>query len=103
MNSLAGTSRNQRWPSPPVQWTDQSEAAFQQLKQELLQAPILADADYTLPFILYTDASNCGLGAVLAQEQDGVEWVIAYASRSLHPAERNDANYSSFKLEFLAM
>lgn len=53
--------------------------------------------------LVYTDASNQGLGAVLTQEQWGVEHVIAYASRSLHPAERNDANYSSFKLELLAM
>lgn len=49
------------------------------------------------------DASNYRLGAVLAQEQDGLERVIAYASRSLHPTERNDASYSSYKLELLAM
>ncbi|XP_070819607.1 uncharacterized protein [Chaetodon trifascialis] len=100
---LAGTGCSRGRRSPSVQWTDQCEAAFQQLKRELLQAPILAYADYTLPFIIYTDASNCGLGAVLAQEQDGLERVIAYASRSLHPPERNDSNYSSFKLELLAM
>ena len=76
--------------------------AFQQLKQELLQAHILSYSDNTLPFIVYTDASNRGLGTVLAQEQDGFEWVIAYSSRSLHPPERNDYD-SSFKLEFLAM
>lgn len=35
--------------------------------------------------------------------QDGHERVIAYASRSLHPAERNDRNYSSFKLELLGL
>lgn len=39
----------------------------------------------------------------MAQEQNGQEKVIAYASHSLCPAERNDSNYSSFKLEFLAM
>lgn len=50
-----------------------------------------------------TDTSNAGLGAVLAQQQQGVERVIAYARRSLHPAERNDSNYSSFKLELLAL
>jgi len=44
-----------------------------------------------------------GLGAVLAQVQEGKERVIAYASRSLQPTERNDQNYSSFKLELLAL
>ncbi|XP_063350112.1 thy-1 membrane glycoprotein [Pelmatolapia mariae] len=50
-----------------------------------------------------TYASNQGLGAVLAQVQDGKERVIAFASRSLSPSEKNDKNYSSFKLEFLAL
>uniref|UniRef100_A0A8C1WKU1 Gypsy retrotransposon integrase-like protein 1 n=1 Tax=Cyprinus carpio TaxID=7962 RepID=A0A8C1WKU1_CYPCA len=100
---LAGTGRPRGRGSPSIMWDPECEAAFQQLKQELLQAPILAYADFNLPFILYTDASNLGLGAVLAQRQEGAERVIAYASRSLHPAERNDANYSSFKLELLAL
>lgn len=39
----------------------------------------------------------------MAQVQEGKERVIAYASQSLHPTERNDANYSSFKLELLAL
>ncbi|KAM4604665.1 protein FAM78B-like [Polymixia lowei] len=56
-----------------------------------------------MPKRLYTDASFEGLGAVLAQVQDGTERVIAYASRSLSPTERNDQNYSSFKLELLAL
>lgn len=77
------------------------ETAFQLLKQELLKAPILAYADFTRSFTLYTDASN--LGFVLVQEQDGQEKVMAYASRSLCPAECNDTNYCSFKLELLAM
>ena len=100
---LRGTGRGRRRHSHSIHWTEECEMAFKQLKQELLQAPILAYADYTQPFILYTDASNLGLGAVLAQEQEGMEKVIAYASRSLHPTERNDANYSSFKLELLAL
>ena len=90
-------------PSAPIQWTADCQVAFDNLKQALLSAPILAFADFQLPFKLYTDASLDGLGAVLAQVQDGKERVIAYASRSLAPAERNDKNYSSFKLELLAL
>lgn len=100
---LAGTGRPRGRGSPSIAWDSECETAFRRLKQELLQAPILAYADFNQPFVLYTDASNLGLGAVLAQRQEGVERVIAYASRSLHPAEKNDANYSSFKLELLAL
>ena len=89
--------------SAPVTWTAECQTAFEFLKQRLLSAPILAFANFNLPFKLYTDASLDGLGAVLAQMQDGKERVIAYASRSLVPAERNDQNYSSFKLELLGM
>lgn len=100
---LLGTGHRRGRSSPSINWTPECEAAFQCLKQELLQAPILAYADFSSPFVLYIDASSGGLGAVLAQQQGGLERVIAYASRSLHPAERNDANYSSFKLELLAL
>lgn len=84
-------------------WGEAQEAPFQTVKQTLLQAPVLAFADFQLPFLLYTDASHTGLGAVLAQIQEGRERVIAHASRSLHPTEKNDKNYSSFKLELLAL
>lgn len=97
---LKGTGGNK---SRPVDWTPDCERAFQELKAALLEAPILAYADFALPFRLYTDASLHGLGAVLAQVQDGKERVIAYASRGLHDTERNDQNYSAFKLELLAL
>jgi len=42
-----------------------------------------------LPYILYTDASDLALGAILAQQQDGKEVVIAYASRVLNTPEKN--------------
>ena len=48
------------------------------------------------------DASNKGLGAVLYQEQDGVNRVISFASRTLSEAEKN-YNLHSGKLEFLAL
>lgn len=79
-----------------VDWTPDCQMAFDTLKAALVSAPVLAYADFSKPFHLYTDASLGGLGAVLAQVQDGRERVIAYASRSLHPTERNDRNYSSF-------
>ena len=50
--------------------------------------------------MLHTDASTDGLGAVLYQDIDGAERVIAYASRSLKPSEKN---YPAHKLEFLAL
>ena len=48
-----------------------------------LYTPLLVYADYSKPFILYIDASGDGLDAVLYQEQNGREHVVAYASRGL--------------------
>ena len=56
-------------------------ASLDHLKQLCSQTPIVAYANYTKPFKLYTDASENGLGAVLYQKQDdGTDHVIAYAS-----------------------
>ncbi len=96
-----GTTHNKK--AAPIRWSPECQQAFDQLKEALINAPILAYADFSLPFRLYTDASFDGLGAVLAQIQGDKERVIAYASCSLHLAERNNQNYSSFKLELLAL
>lgn len=84
-------------------WTSECEESFEALKAKLTSAPVLAYADFARPFILETDASYSGLGAVLSQETEGGIRPIAYASRGLRPTERNMANYSSMKLEFLAL
>ena len=64
----------------------------------------MAYPDYTQPFILETDASLKGLGAVLSQKgKDGEVRVIAYASRSLRPSERSMRDYSSAKIELMAL
>ena len=84
-------------------WDHSCEEAFNKLKVQLTSSPILGYPDFREPFIVETDASFQGLGDVLSQEQDGRLRVICYASRSLKPAERNDANYSSMKLEMLAL
>ena len=64
-----------------------------------VSAPILAYPDYQLLFILHTDSSSEGLGAVLYQKQEGKLRVIAYASRSV---SKTESNYPAHKLEFLA-
>ncbi len=84
-------------------WDEQCQSGFEKLKGRLTTAPVLAYADFSLPFILEVDASHGGLGAVLSQEYEGRVRPIAYASRSLRPTERNMDNYSSMKLEFLAL
>ena len=85
-------------------WKEEHQKAFQQLKDALTSAPVLAFTDFSKPFILETDASQEGLGAILSQKQpDGTQRVVAYASRCLRPTERNETNYSSFKLEMLAL
>ena len=66
-----------------------------------MKSPVLAFADYTKDFLLETDASKEGLGAVLSQKQeDGWFHPVAYGSRALTMHEKN---YHSTKLEFLAL
>uniref|UniRef100_A0AAQ4RQJ6 Reverse transcriptase/retrotransposon-derived protein RNase H-like domain-containing protein n=1 Tax=Gasterosteus aculeatus aculeatus TaxID=481459 RepID=A0AAQ4RQJ6_GASAC len=84
-------------------WTDECNQSVETLKAKLTTAPVLAYADFTLPFVLEVDASYGGLGAVLSQAQAGKLRPIAYASRGLRLTERNIVNYSSMKLEFLAL
>ena len=86
------------------EWTIEHQEAFDALKEALCTAPVLGYPDFTREFILETDASLKGLGAVLSQQQkDGSICVIAYASQSLRPSERSMCNYSSAKLELLAL
>ena len=84
----------------PVDWGEEEQIAFDTLKSLCCKAPILAYPNYKLPFILHTDSSLEGLGAVLYQVQKGVKRVIAYASRSVNKTEMN---YPVHKLEFLAL
>lgn len=84
-------------------WSQECQEGFEGLKEKLTTAPVLAYADFSKPFILEVDASHQGLGAVLSQECEGKVRPVAYASRSLRPTERNMSNYSSMKLEFVAL
>ena len=84
-------------------WGENCELAFENIKRVLTTAPVLGSAEYQQPFIVETDASDLGLGAVLSQVQDGRTHIIAYASRWLSKAEKNQSNYSSKKLELLSL
>ena len=75
-------------------WNQECQDAYDVLKYKLLSEPLVAYPDFQLPFRLYTDASNVGLGAVLAQVQDGKERIICCASRTLNKSEMN---YSATK------
>ena len=75
--------------------------AFDCLKAACLQAPILSFPDFSKPFLLETDASGKGLGAVPSQKQsDGQYHPIAYASCIMNETEQR---YHSNKQEFLAL
>ena len=66
----------------------EAHEAFDHLKATFLQAPILAFQDFNKPFLLETDASGRGLGAVLSQKQaDGQYHPIAYASHVMNETE----------------
>ncbi|KAL6465795.1 hypothetical protein MHYP_G00259280 [Metynnis hypsauchen] len=109
LHHLVGKLTGPRWKgkTPKISlataWSEDCEQAFQSLKAKLTSAPVLAYADFNKPFILEVDASHGGLGAVLSQQQDGKVRPVAFASRGLRPTERNMDNYSSMKLELLAV
>ena len=79
----------------------EAHKAFDRLKAACLQAPILAFPNFNKPFLLETDASGRGLGAVLSQKQaDGRYHLIVYASHVMNETEQR---YHSNKQEFLTL
>ena len=81
-------------------WTAECEAAFKRLKNALCSSPILSYPQSSGMFILDTDASNIGIGAVLSQVQDKEEKVIEYFSSVLSKPEKN---YCATRKELLAI
>ena len=82
------------------QWEDNCQAAFEKLKVLLTSAPLLAYPKIEARFVLDTDASDVAIGAVLSQQIDGMEPVIAYGSKCLSKAERR---YCVTRKELLAI
>ncbi len=83
-----------------VQWTERCQQAFTQVKAALCGGPLLHSPDFSLPFLLQTDASDRGLGAVLTQEMGVEERPVLYISRKL---SKRETMYSIIEKECLAI
>jgi len=86
-----------------VAWTcnEKVQEAFDTFKEKLSKFPVLRRPDFSKVFILHTDWSVLGIGAILGQlDEEGKEYVIAYASQKNNKAK---SNYSSYKGECLAI
>jgi len=81
-------------------WGPEQQNALEEVKRRLTTAPVLGCPDFDKTFVLHTDASDVGLGAVLSQDIEGQERVIAYASRRLTATE---GNYTTTEKECLAI
>ncbi len=84
----------------PVQWTEPCQQALTQVKAALCGGPLLHSPNFDLPFLLQTDASDRGLGAVLAQVVGGEERPVLYLSRKL---SKRETRYSTVEKECLAI
>jgi len=84
----------------PFKWDVSCQNSFDDLREALCSAPVLAYPQNEGEFILDTDASDVGVGAVLSQMQNGVERVIAYASKKLNKCQKK---YSVTRRELLAV
>ena len=80
----------------PFIWTSETQLAFETLKQALITAPVLALPDFTCPFVVETDASDTGIGAVLLQK----EHPLAFVSKALGPRTRG---LSTYEKEYMAI
>lgn len=83
-------------------WTVVQEKAFEHVNSSLVHSVVLAHPDFTCPFMLSSDASLYGIGAVLPMVQEGEARTrpIAFASKSLSQSQKN---YPAYRLEFLAL
>ena len=83
-----------------VQWGEEQEDAFLELKRHLQNPGVMAHPNFELPFVVDTDASQVGIGCVLSQVIDGKERVIAYQS---HKFSRAEKKWSTTDREFYAL
>ena len=92
---------NSKLKNHPVTLTPTTLEAFETLKKKCMTTPVLVFVDLEKSYVLETDVSGIGLGAVLLQEQEDKKlYPVTNASRALHGSEKN---YHSSKLEFLTL
>ena len=84
----------------PFEFDAECLNAFNVLKEQLVQAPILQSPDWSKPFEIMCDASDFAIGAVLGQRVDKKSVVIYYASKTLSDAQ---LNYTTTEKELLAV
>ena len=95
------TDLTKKYAPTKVAWSEACATAFRKLQELLCSSPVLRSPDFTRSFILQTDASDRGIGAVLSQEDsEGEEHPVAYFSRKLLPREER---YSTVEKECLAI
>ena len=85
-----------------IDWTEDHQKTVDEVLDYLQSPEFLAFPDFSQPFVVACDASECGLGAVLYQKLEGKPRPISYASRTLNEAERKYHMHSG-KLEFLGL
>lgn len=99
--SIARPLTNLLRKDEPWRWTDMESRAFDQLKQSLMERPVLALYDHTAETQLHTDASQIGLAGILLQRKDSLPFrPVAYFSRQTTPDEQK---FHAFELETLAV
>src|SRR5699024_8433790 len=81
-------------------WSDECDVNFRMLKDKLSSGPVVFLPNWDAPFIVTSDASEFGMGAVLSQEINGERKVIEFLSKSFTDTERR---YSTIEKEATAI
>ena len=100
-NAVPLTELTRKSAPNKVQWNNTCQDAFEKLKKLLCSQPVLWSPNFSKEFILQTDASDYGIGAVLSQfDAEGIDHPVAYYSGKLLPREQR---YSTVEKECLAI
>ena len=100
-STLAAPLKNLLKKDTTFEWTEETQQAFEELKQQLTSAPVLMMPDQTKPFQIKCDASKYASGAVLTQLDSNGDWhPVAFLSRTFSETEHN---YEIYDRELLAI